>query len=406
MKLKSLVIAAVIFFAGSLFAQDNLPKCKEAVLLGVYSPTEVNIKAKGLGKDADRAEKDARKSAVYYMIYNAQDKILQTSAEKEAFQGIEQKFFEAGNIDNFITFMGNDILSRVKTSEGVKIEKLVRVNTAKLKEELQSQGVLVSKDKMAEVAGNPFLMVIPEVGKGENPIDKLQSDKNYKKAAEVIEGFLTTQRYDVQVPEQMEQLNDQIQAQADLKGAEDDISYKIALAIGSDVYITYNVQVESGNLGKKAVVAARAYETTTARLLGTETGYSETRVNVPDAAVIEEAMNDAAGKVLQRINGYWKDDIKSGMQFKVVFKITAKLDEQAMEDLDDAIDKVVKDASIKTKKGASGDNTKDMILWSKKFKDGDELYKFFRNKFKDVDNVKAKKISVNRKLVIVELAGK
>jgi hypothetical protein len=46
--------------------------------------------------------------------------------------------------------------------------------------------------------------------------------------------------------------------------------------------------------------------------LGTETGYSPERVGVPDAALIEEAMNFAIDRVLSRINAYWKDDISTG----------------------------------------------------------------------------------------------
>jgi len=58
------------------------------------------------------------------------------------------------------------------------------------------------------------------------------------------------------------------------------------------------VKVEKRYVGsteyRKAVVAARAYETTTARLLGTETGYSG-EYAVPEEAVVEEAIKGAIG---------------------------------------------------------------------------------------------------------------
>jgi hypothetical protein len=404
--MKFKILALISLFTISIFAQNNLPNSKEATFVEVYSPTEVTVRAKGIAKDVENAENDAKKSAVYFILYNYQDKILQSDAEIEAFKGIENEFFKIENINEFISFMGNDILSRVKTSSGVKIEKLIRINTGKLTKYLQDQGILVSKSKLQEVAGNPFIMVIPEVKKGENPIDKLQQDPLVKKGAEVIEAFLTTNKYEVQVPEQMDVINDYVQSQSDLKNVEDDISYKLALSIGADVYITYNVNIDYNNLGKQAAVAARAYETTTGRLLGTETGYSPRRPGVIDAAVVEEAMTDAAGKVLQRISAYWKDDISNGKQFKVVLKISAALDEDAKEDLDDDIIKVIKEAGSKYKALASGDNTKDFIIWSKKFNDGNELYTFLRNKFKEVNNVKPSKINVNRKLVIIELKNK
>jgi len=399
----SLFLFALVVLVSSLVsAQGNLPKSKEAKFAETYSQTEVQVFAKGIGKDVDEAEKDAKKAAIYYLLYSANDPILQTAAEKEAFNGVADKFFEIGNINNYVTYMANDIKSKVNTKEGVKVEKLIRVGREKLREDLQSQGILVSKEALSQAAGNPFLMVIPEVKKGENPIQKLQNEPLTKKAAETIEGFLTARKYDVQVPEAMDNLNDLINAQAGAKGVEDDIAYQLALSIGSDVYITFNAAIEN----KKGIVAARAYETTTGRLLGTETGYSSD-ATAPDAALVEAAMNFAADKVLSRINAYWKEDIKNGQQFKVIFKITAQLDDDAMEDLSDEIDAAIKESSNgKFKKGASGDKTKDVVIWSNKYKDGDELYKYFRDRFKKHDSIKVKKINVNRKLVIMELTSK
>lgn len=407
MNLRTIITVIIVYFVvGLVRGQGNLPNSREAVFIENYSPTEVLVRAKGIGKDVDAAELDAKKAAVYFMLYNYQDKILQSDAEMEAFKSIENDFFDIKNINEYITFMGNDVLSRVKTATGVKIEKVIRINIEKLTRDLQDKGILVSKQKLQEVAGNPFLMVIPEVPKGESPIDRLQKDPLYKKGAEVIEAFLTTRKYEVQVPEQMEVLNEYVQSQSELKNVEDDIAYKLALTIGADIYLTYNVNIDVNNLGKQAAVGVRAFETTTGRLLGTETGYSPRRSGVIDAAIVEEAMTDAAGKVLQRITAYWKEDIANGKQFKVIFKITATLDEDDMEDLGDEINAIVKEASSKSRVLASGDKTKDMILWSKKFNSGDELYSFLRNKFKDNNKVKASKINVNRKLVIVELKNK
>ncbi len=407
MSLRTFVVVTIIYFlVGLVYGQGNLPNSREAIFIENYSPTEVILRAKGMGKDVDAAELDAKKAGVYFMLYDYQDKILQSDAEIEAFKAIENEFFDIKNINLYITFMGNDVLSRVKTSSGVRIEKIIRINIEKLTKDLQDRGVLVSRQKLQEVAGNPFIMVIPEVPKGVSPIEKLQNDRNYKKGAEVIEAFLTTKKYEVQVPEQMEVLNEYVQSQSELKNVEDDIAYQLALSIGADIYITYNVSIDVTNLGKQAIVGIRAFETTTGRLLGTETGYSPRRPGASDPAIIEEAMNDAAGKVLQRISAYWKEDISNGKQFKVIFKISATLDEDELEDLNDDIMKIMKEAGTKNRVIASGDKTKDLILWSKKYSSGDELYSFIRNKFKDNDKVKASRINVNRKLVIAELKNK
>ena len=70
----------------------------------------------------------------------------------------------------------------MKTKEGVKVEKLVRVNKEKLSKDLAEKGVLKSREEVSASIGNPMIMVLPEVAKGENPIEKLKSDANIKKA--------------------------------------------------------------------------------------------------------------------------------------------------------------------------------------------------------------------------------
>jgi hypothetical protein len=408
MKLTKLLFVFCLLLLASLplFSQTNLPTSREAIFIESYSPTEVNIRAKGIGADVDAAENDARKCAVYFVLFNMTDKVLQTSAEEAAFTKMQEEFFNTANISNYITFMGSDIISRVKTSAGVKIEKLVRVNKQKMVDYLTQNGILVSKEAMQAATGNPFIMVLPEVKKGESPIAALQNDPNLKKAAEVIEAFLTNRKYDVQVPEQADNLNELAVAQTGAKGVEDDISYMLALSIGSDVYITYNVQVVASSMGKKAVVGCRAYETTTARLLGTETGYSPERPTAMEAGLIEEAMNDAIDKVLARINAYWKEDLKNGRQYKVIFKITGKFDDP--QELGDLIDDVLKGMTTKKKLNVQTEKTLDYIIWQNKFEDTKEMFRALTkgldaNKDFKGSGAKVKRLNVNRKMIILEV---
>jgi acetyltransferase-like isoleucine patch superfamily enzyme len=404
---KIILIANLILFFISFsfsYSQGNLPKSREAVFVDAYSPTEVIVKAKGIGKDVNAAENDAKKAAVYFLLYNATDPVLQTQAEKQAFANIENDFFDIANINNYIAYMANDILSRVKVGKEIKIEKMIRVNRQKLNDDLAAKGIVASKEALAAAVGNPFIMVIPEVKKGENPINILQSNPNVKKGAEVIEGYLTARKYEVQVPEALDQLNDLVSAQVGIKGIEDDPAYAIALSIGSDVYITYNVAVEQGSIGKKAVVAARAYETTTARLLGTETGYSPERPNAPDAALIEEAMNWAIEKVLSRINAYWKEDINNGQQYKVIFKITGSFEDPY--EVADIVDDVLKDVTTKKKQNIATEQTIDYNIWQNKFENSNRFFRELNKKLEANNDFKSlgaklKRINVNRKLIII-----
>ncbi len=403
-----LVLLLLFIVAGrAVYAQ--VPKSQEATFVESYSPTEVTLKAKGIGFNVDEAERDARKCAVYFLLYSANDAILQTPAEKEAFKAIEQEFFTDANINNYITFMSNSILSKVKLQDGsVKVEKLIRVNREKLKEDLVAKGAIAGTKDLAAIAGNPFIMVLPEVPKGQSPIAALQRDPNIKKGAEVIESYLTARRYEVRVPEQQDAVNDLVSAKKAVAGIQDDIAYKLALSIGADIYISYNVKIEQGSIGKKASVGCRAYETTTARLLGTETGYSPERPDVPEAALIEEAMNFAIDRVLSRINAYWKEDIASGRQYKVIFRITGKFDDP--DNLTDALEDVLKEVTTKRKNNATTKETADWILWQNSYESERDFFKALSKAFesnKDIKKLgaKLKRINVNRKLMLLEIVN-
>jgi hypothetical protein len=411
LKRKFLCLVFIVLFSTVSNSQKNLPISREATFLESYSPTEVTIRASGIGKNNAQAELDGRRSAVYFVLIGSTDPILQTNEERMAFEKIQDEIFDENNIKRYISFETTEYEQRVKLSDGrVKITKVYRVNKKLLTDDLIARNVIKPKEEITEAIGLPFIMVVPEAPKGVSPVDLLRSDRLLKKGAEVIESYLTARKYDVQVPEQMETLSELAQAQAGLKGVEEDYAYQLALAIGSDVYITYNVKVEKRYVGsteyRKAVVAARAYETTTARLLGTETGYSG-EYAVPEEAVVEEAMNDAIDKVLSRIMAYWKEDLMRGLQFKLIFRITGNFDEDTHDEILLATEQVLKKVCNRTKQNVVTDQTLDYIVWvnPQKYNSPLALFRDIRSGIESQVPVKVRRISANRKMLILEITS-
>jgi hypothetical protein len=411
LKRKFLCLVFIVLFSTVSNSQKNLPISREATFLESYSPTEVTIRASGIGKNNAQAELDGRRSAVYFVLIGSTDPILQTNEERMAFEKIQDEIFDENNIKRYISFETTEYEQRVKLSDGrVKITKVYRVNKKLLTDDLIARNVIKPKEEITEAIGLPFIMVVPEAPRGVSPVDLLRSDRLLKKGAEVIESYLTARKYDVQVPEQMETLSELAQAQAGLKGVEEDYAYQLALAIGSDVYITYNVKVEKRYVGsteyRKAVVAARAYETTTARLLGTETGYSG-EYAVPEEAVVEEAMNDAIDKVLSRIMAYWKEDLTRGLQFKLIFRITGNFDEDTHDEILLATEQVLKKVCNRTKQNVVTDQTLDYIVWvnPQKYNSPLALFRDIRSGIESQVPVKVRRISANRKMLILEITS-
>jgi hypothetical protein len=185
--------------------------------------------------------------------------------------------------------------------------------------------------------------------------------------------------------------------QAELKGAEQDISYQLSLALGADVYITFSGSVQGG----KATVVVKAYETTTARLLGTETGYSATRPNVAQEALVEEAINGAIQNVLTRITAYWQEDVKRGVQYRLIFNVVGSFSPKQIESLQFDVSDAIQEMFSTSKENIITDKTMDYIVWAK-----NSEYSKSMNIFRDIKSKLANKadvtrININRKLIIL-----
>ena len=401
---------AIMFMSllSSNVSANNLPRSRQASFVESYSPSEVTIKATGIGKKTKYAIMDARKAAVFFVLLLGTDPALKTQEEKNKFEAIQEDFFSNDNIMKYISWEATKVISAVKIRtpiKGRKITKMIRVNKKLLIDDLVGRGIMMSQTDIADAIGNPFIMVIPEAPKGQTPLQVLDKNPLAKHSASVIESYLTAHKYDVQVPQASDQLTNQIKMQAGIKGVEEDVGYQLALAIGCDVYIVYAGRVSQEKMGKKASLTCKAYETTTARLLGTETGYSHVR-DVADEVLIEEAMNDAIEKVMSRVRSYWQDDLKKGLQYKLIFKISGDFDEDQLEDIQGSVGDMIDDMFARSKENVVSEKTMDYLVWAKKddYKRASKIYRKFRKGLpKKESDVKVTKISINRKLLIMEI---
>ncbi len=422
MKLSIAIIFSFLSF--SLFAQGNLPESRQATFIENSSPTEVLIKAKGIGgksgmfglkeeESVKLAEQDARKAAVFFVLYGGAglDGIVKSDEEKRKFSPIEQEFFTNGNVQKFIAWEANSFDSRVKLAGGekIRVEKQFRINRKAMIDYLVERRVIQKLEDVLEEVGLPTIMALPEVKQGSNPLKELQAQPTLKQAASVIEAFLTQKKYNVVAPDQAQKLFEQHQAQLSVKGHEEDLSYAIALSVGSDVYFTYSITVDTRKVGssevRKVSASVRAYETTTARLLGAETGYSEESA-APAAALAEAAITNAMNNVLSRVTAYWQDDMKNGAQYKIIFNITGQFDEDTKYDIADAVSKTFKKIASKSKENVVSDKTIDYLVWiaDKDLQSPSSLFRELRREFgNNFSQGKLKQISLNRKFIILAI---
>lgn len=406
-----------------ILAQDP-PLSRQATLIERTSPAEVMIEATGIYQSSETRSRridrdlndngvpmatiDAKKAAVWFLLFGSTDPMISTTDAQNRFRTHESHFYDINNIDRWISWEQTGLVSRVRTADetGLQITKRFRINTEMIRSELERFRIIEERAELTEAIGRPFIMVLPQAPSNQNPVDLLRNDSQVRHAASVVESFLTSRMYDVVVPEQITDLDQMVSALNLVEGQQDDYAYQIAQQIGSDVYITFSGTEEDAGYGTRRVaMQVRAFETTTGRLLGAETGYSQGRRGERSVST-EEAMNDAIDKVLNRINNYWVEDMRRGIQYKVVLNIPDIFSRDEIEDIQFAFMDAVEAVTRSSRENIATSQTLDYLIWCDpaEYNSSRNVYRNLMREFNRQGGIgRLRSVTINRKLLVLEV---
>ena len=250
--------------------------------------------------------------------------------------------------------------------------------------------------------GTPIIMVSPNLTLKDGVPD-LSSESPYSRTtAEAINGYLTKKNYEVKSVDGQAELSSILQMQSDIANTEDDLSYLASVALDADIYIKYTPEVTNDEVS----VEVSAYETSTARLLGSQSAVvrnnghtSKININSNIGAAVRKAMPGLEQKIL----GYWKMDLAKGTQYKVVVNIKGEYSDSQTEDLHDAIMKGLKSNFSSVKVNVMTAKTLDFVIYANplQYKDSQEVYSKIRQILKPI--AETKKNNITRKLILMEL---
>ncbi len=336
------------------------PVSKQASFVESTSTGESLIRATGKGCTFEEATQDAKKAAIWYVLYAGDRPILKTPSQKQKAEPIVKEIFK--NPDQYIRWQ-SDVKSKRKENSFILLTYLFKIDVNSLKEKLQEAGVIESTEELAEKIGLPTIAVFSK----NNSSEALTAITTFQE-------YLEDRDFEVFVKSQGSKINNIIKKVAVLEGKVDPM-YQMALQFGSDIYINVDVRVtkrtQYGKPFYKAVVMAKAYETATGKLIAASTGYSpEREVSLPDA-VVQEAANDAVDKITFQIKKSWIKEAKKGKPFKIVVLTT----EQMAPKVDTAFYMILKRFSkYPIKRLASGSSMMSYIAYIKGVPNAFELY--------------------------------
>ncbi|MBK1650746.1 DUF6175 family protein [Halorhodospira halochloris] len=303
--------AAVVFGCESTPTEPEtyVPTSRQGQEVEAISAAEVTIRARGIGQDMATARDDARRAAIWVVLHGGSHPLLIDRDARRAFEEHQEDIFR--NATDFITDYSRP-LSRHQDGDRQIVEKEVRVNEARLMEELVALGVITDPMEVLVELGRPRIAVIPQ---------SADKEDKARPAITMISEYLQERGFDVEVPRASDEVDDIIRQAAALEGAADPM-YELALQTGSDIYITVDVEESSRRIGGSEVlragVSAIAYYTATGDQLGATTGHSPERDVSGYRSVVEEAANAVGNRITRQIARSWINELERGRPFKVV----------------------------------------------------------------------------------------
>ena len=348
--------------------KDAYPVSHEVREVESTNSAETILRATGKGSSVDYAIADAKKAAIWYLLHAGTKPLIKSKDEKKAIKFVDEKLYS--NLDVYFRHT-SPLKSKKKSGKTTVVEIVVKVDVAMLTDYLVTNDVLKSVDDVADEIGLPSMSIVSAANSSDAEIAK-----------NTLGEYINDKDYEVAVVEQAGKLSKIVGKLAKL-GGNTDPAYAWALEAGSEIYIEVKVNKETGKVSgvktRKASVTARAFQTATARQLGSTTGHSSERAASGHDALIQEAANGVADKLISQIRKKWLKEVAKGKWFKLVaFTSTGDA-----EKVDRSLYKALKSLpSAKVKRLAAGKSTFQYKVRVKEIENSFDLLDKLSGKYK------------------------
>jgi hypothetical protein len=388
---KSVVAVLVVSFAITSgvtgCASTNVrPTSYQAEVVESLDGNRVRVAAVGEGKHTQEAIADGYRAAIYRV---SQD-LVQSQEERIGFEAVSEEVYAKANqyVERY------SIKSRRKEPHAdVKLNLDIVVNRKRLADDLVALGVIRSQRELLTQLRNPSIVVLPEAGVAKAEWRQFATDH--------VNSYLTNRKFEALDAAQIQQLDSMSARTRQVAGISEDPIATIALELGGDIYIVYDVKVDTARVGKdgtvKATASVRAFETTTARSIGSATGFSREYAATAgaDRKAIAEALSDSVDRVLVNVMDFWKDDAIKGFQYLIQVQGDFSGDEGRR--VRRQLYTIVKDMSGDVKENVATERVLNYRVWYKG--SNTELLFALQDKFESESKRRLQSISENRKLL-------
>ena len=268
----------------------------------VIDDATVVVLATGYGYDEPDAMQDAYKAGLW-LVASA---MAQSDLEKVNLDG-----YKGGLLTDPTPWL-KDVrtLGGGEEGEWFRMSLQLRIDRGGVRAHLEQRGVIATTREVAEAVDYPTVMVT-----GQGMSGAAEADFARNEAA----SFLSDRGFEVLDAGAAAELAFMREQLASLTVAKDEAA-SIALTVGADVYFVVEAVVQGAGGARQGTASVKAYETTTARLLGAGNSVSHSRADgtTTDAALAAEASRDAISRVIDATLKAWKQSLDEGRAYYIV----------------------------------------------------------------------------------------
>ena len=162
-KLTLLVLISILMVAcGGKAVKPEAPKDVRPISHEVREVESTNsaetlLRATGQGSSVEYAITDAKKAAIWFLLYAGTKPFLKTADEKHNFTPVEEKLYS--DFARFIRYTSG-LKSKKKLGNTTYVDIIVKVDVTMLKQYLVDNGVIKSSEDVAESIGLPAISIV------------------------------------------------------------------------------------------------------------------------------------------------------------------------------------------------------------------------------------------------------
>ncbi len=269
-----------------------------------------------------KREQRARDAAMANAIEQVVNSIIRDQVERDAYEQVKDEF-----LSNYLQYVIDYKFKRKNTNNKMTNVLLeVVVNKDLIQQNLINLGVIsAAKDVRKEL---DRFTIMPYLDTGGSSAEALKYKELFYTRVRVFfedQGISTIGQDEVMAVEADEEMLAKLKSSTAEEG-EEDPALQIARNTPADIFVKITTQIETGKYGgattKKVILTIGAYMVMTGEFIGSGDGFSEPLALSSDgasvAAGIDQAMNNAMGKVMDRIQSFWRDFVKEGRPIKII----------------------------------------------------------------------------------------